>query len=251
MKLEHPISGVTWGITMKSMDRPENNNMALHTCMNPQDVLSNRQYLADELGVTLDQFVLANQTHSKNFYEVTSQDKGKGAFSTETAIADTDALFTYESNIVIGAFTADCVPMIFWSTSSPLIGSVHSGWQGTVKEIVPALLSHLKTEKQEDLSTLHVVIGPALSQEKFEVDADVAEKYKNLGYVDEWISYKEQTNKFHIDNAETVRQQCLRAGIKPEHIHVSPVCTFQSDQGFSYRQNKQDGRHLGFIFRQN
>ncbi|MFC4355449.1 peptidoglycan editing factor PgeF [Chryseomicrobium palamuruense] len=251
MKLEHPITGVTWGITMKSHERPENNNMALHTCENPEDILANREVLAQELGVPLDQFVLANQTHSDHCHEVTAADQGRGAFSVDTAIPDTDALFTYEPDLVLGTFTADCVPMLFWSTSSQVIGSVHSGWQGTVKEIVPKLLVHLKEEKKEELSNVHVVLGPALSQEKFEVDADVAEKYKVLGYADEWIVYKEETNKYHIDNAQTVRAQCLRAGILPEHIHVSPVCTFQAADGFSYRQNKQDGRHLGFIFRHN
>lgn len=249
MKLEHPIPGVTWGITMKSPDRPENNNMALHTCLNLADILDNRKQLAQELDVPLDQFVLANQTHSDHYHEVTASDAGKGAFSADTAILDTDALFTYEPNLVLGAFTADCVPMIFWSASSHLIGAVHSGWQGTVKEVVPKLLSHLKEEKKENMADLHVVLGPALSQKKFEVDGDVAEKYKQLGYADHLITYKEETNKYHIDNAQTVREQCLRAGVLPEHIHVSPVCTFEAADGFSYRQYKQDGRHLGFILR--
>lgn len=246
---QQPASTITFGISLKNPDRPENNNMALHSCENPEAVVENRKRLAEELGVSLDQFVLAQQTHSNHFYHVTSKDKGRGAWTTEDAISDTDALFTYEPNIVLGAFTADCVPLLFWSEQSHLIASVHSGWQGTVKEIVPALLLHLKDQHGEDLSSVHAFIGPALSEEKFEVDSDVAELYKQLGYADAFIRFKEETGKYHIDNALTVREQCIRAGIRPDFIDHSTVCTYQSPDGFSYRQNKKDGRHLVFILR--
>lgn len=246
---KQPTRDITFGVTLKDSSRPEQNNMALHSCENKTDVIENREALAQQLGVTLNQFVLATQTHSPHFHEVTGDDKGKGAYSTENAIPDTDALFTYEQDIVLGTFTADCVPMLFWSTSTSLIGSVHSGWQGTVKEIVPKLLTHLKEVKGEDMSTLHVYVGPALSQVKFEVDQDVADRYKKLGYAEAFIYFNSATAKFHIDNALTVKEQCLLGGISPEHIHLSDICTFQSDEGFSYRQHKKDGRHLGFIIR--
>lgn len=247
--LLNSTENVTAGMTWRDSNRSESNNMALHSCQSEEAVLANREHLARELGVPLHRFVLANQTHSDHFYEVTNKDLGKGTLSAETAIRDTDALFTYEQSIVLGAFTADCVPLLLWSSKSTLVAAVHSGWQGTVKEIVPKLLHFLQNEKNEDPLSLHVYIGPALSEQRFEVDADVADRYKQLGYADPFIRYEDKTGKFHIDNILTVKEQCLRAGIPGDNITYSSTCTFTSEHGFSYRQDRQSGRHLGFIYR--
>lgn len=245
----HPTAQLTAGLTLRDETRPESNNIALHSCVSTDAVLENRHQLAAELGVPLSQFVLANQTHSATFYEVTKEDWGRGTTSLDTAIPDTDALFSYEFNTVLGVFTADCVPLLLWSEQTGLIAAVHSGWQGTVKEIVPKLLTHLIEEKGEDPTHLHAYIGHCLSQERFEVDADVAQKYQALGYADDLIMFRQETGKYHIDNEATVKKQCLLAGMLETHIEQSKICTFTSEQGFSYRQDKQAGRHLGFIFR--
>ncbi|AQQ54866.1 peptidoglycan editing factor PgeF [Planococcus lenghuensis] len=237
------------GMTMKDEAAPEANNMALHACTAPERVTENRRKLATSLGSELNDFVLANQTHSANFHRVTSQDKGKGAIDTEQALADTDALYTYEPDLLLGSFTADCVPVMFYSKTSSLTGVIHSGWQGTVKEITLKLFDHLRINEQIDPADIHIQIGAALSQEKFEVDEDVYVKYKNLGYADDFMYYNDQTGKYHIDNQLTVKKQCELAGIPAGQIAVDRTCTFTDPSGFSYRQDKQSGRHLCFIKR--
>lgn len=239
------------GTTMKDDSEPENNNMALHACETPELILSNREKLAATLQCGLNDFVCANQTHSASFHKVTLADKGRGADRTDTAIVDTDALYTYEPNLVLSSFTADCVPVIFHNERTGLIGVIHSGWQGTIKEISLKLLEHLKQVEQCDLRDVHVQIGAALSQEKFEVDEDVYLKFIALGYADEFMYYNEESNKYHIDNQQTVKKQCELAGIPASHIKIDPTCTYVSPDGFSYRQDKKSGRHLSFIMRKN
>ncbi|KGR86765.1 peptidoglycan editing factor PgeF [Lysinibacillus odysseyi] len=237
------------GTTMKEEASAEVNNMALHVCETPDAVLHNRARLAGELGCVPADFVCAVQTHSANFYKVTEADRGKGAFTMEDAIADTDALYTYETGIVLTSFSADCVPVLLYNDKSGVIGAIHSGWQGTVKEVTPKLLHQLIIEEENDPSSFHVYIGPALSQEKFEVDRDVYEKFKALGYADEFIYYKEETNKYHIDNQKTVKKQCELAGIPSSHIIIDPTCTYLDNRGFSYREDKGCGRHMSFIMK--
>ena len=41
--------------------------------------------------------------------------KGLGSYQSDTAIADTDALYTYEPNLLLCSFTVDCVPVIFYN----------------------------------------------------------------------------------------------------------------------------------------
>ncbi len=237
------------GMTMKDKAELENNNMALHACENPNYIIENRKKLAASLHCELDDFVLANQTHSPNFHRVTVDDKGRGANRMDTAIADTDALYTYEPNLVLCSFTADCVPVIFYNEVNGLIGVIHSGWQGTVKEITLKLFEHLVQVEHCNPSDVHVQIGAALSQEKFEVDEDVYLKFKDLGYADDFINYNDQTHKYHIDNQLTVKKQCELVGIPAEQIMIDRTCTYVSLDGFSYREDKQSGRHLSFVIK--
>lgn len=237
------------GTTMKDLTAWEENNMALHICQNPTHILENREKLADQLNCSLKDFVCAQQTHSANFHKVTAADKGHGAESLKTAIKETDALYTFEPNLLLCSFTADCVPVIFYNETNGLIGVIHSGWQGTIKEITLKLFEHLTIYEQCNPADFHVQIGTALSQEKFEVDEDVYTKFKNLGYADDFMYYKKETGKYHIDNQLTVQKQCELAGIPLEQISIDRTCTFLNPDGFSYREDRNTGRHLSFIMR--
>lgn len=237
------------GTTLKDDLEPEQNNMALHVCENPEDILENRLRLASSLNCALQDFVCANQTHSANVHHVIVEDRGKGAQSTQDAIANTDALYTYEPNTLLCTFTADCVPVIFYNGVTGLTGVIHSGWQGTVKEITLKVFEQLIEKEQCNPKDLQVLLGPAISQEKFEVDKDVYVKFKNLGYADDYMFFKEETNKYHINNQQTVKRQCELVGIPSENILIDSTCTFKSPEGFSYRQDKKSGRHLSFILR--
>ncbi|MFJ8237457.1 peptidoglycan editing factor PgeF [Ureibacillus sp. NPDC094379] len=237
------------GITLKDDNESEQNNMALHVCESVEQVLENRQRLATSLNCGLDSFVCANQTHSANVHHVLLADKGRGARNTENAILNTDALFTYEPEIVLCTFTADCVPVTFYHEQKGLIGVIHSGWQGTVKEITLKVFQQLKEVEKCDPKYFHVHLGRALSQEKFEVDVDVYEKFQNLGYAEDFMYFNDDTNKYHIDNQLTVKKQCELAGVPSENITIDQTCTFLSSDGFSYRQDKKSGRHMSFIMK--
>ncbi|QBP40153.1 peptidoglycan editing factor PgeF [Paenisporosarcina antarctica] len=237
------------GMTIKDNAEHENNNMALHACENPDHIVENRKKLAAYLHCELDDFVCTDQTHSSNFHRVTLDDKGQGAFRKDTAIANTDALYTFESNVLLCSFAADCVPVIFYNEVNGIIGVIHSGWQGTVKEISLQLFEHLKQVEQCNPNDFQVQIGAALSQEKFEVDEGVYIKFKDLGYADDFMYYNDQTRKYHIDNQQTVKKQCELAGIPAEQITIDHTCTYVSPDGFSYRQDKKSGRHLSFIMK--
>ena len=66
---------------------------------------------------------------------------------------------------------------------------------------------------------------------------------------DDFIGFNDQTHKYHIDNQLTVKKQCELAGIPAEQIVIDRTCTYNSPDGFSYRQDKQSGRHLCYILR--
>lgn len=241
-------SGIVAGITLKDEKEPESNNMALHACFDPAHVLANRRKLSSVLCCDPGLFVCSHQTHSSNFHKVTAADIGRGAFDPHTAIPDVDALYTFEPELVLCCFTADCVPVLFYNRVAGLVGVIHSGWKGTIKEITLKLFQHLIKYEHCNAADFYVQIGPAISSERFEVDCDVYWQFKNLGYADRCISYNAVTGKYHIDNQQTVKIQCELAGIPETQISIDSTCTYQSPGGFSYRRDPKCGRHMSFIF---
>ena len=201
------------GITLKDDSEKEYNNMALHACQSIDAVLENRLKLAASLQCSLDNFVCATQTHSANLHKVTTIDCGRGSSHTTTSIPATDALYTTEQNLLLCSFSADCVPVILYSEQAGIASVIHSGWQGTTKEITLKTVLHLLNVEHCHPHDLNVIIGPALSQEKFEVDKDVYDKFLNLGYANDFMYFNTQTTKYHIDNQLTVKKQCELAGI--------------------------------------
>jgi len=237
------------GITLKDSQEAENNNMALHACLHEKDIVKNREIFASSLGLSLNHLVCLQQTHSSNFYKVELTDKGRGAHNMATAIQNTDAAYTYEPNLLLCCFTADCVPLTFYNKTTSLIGVIHSGWQGTVKEITRKVFSYLINYENCPPEDFYVYIGRALSQEKFEVDEDVAMQYKALGYGQEWITYSSLKKKYLIDNQQVVIKQCELTGIPFHQIRTDTTCTLKDKESFSYRQDKSCGRHLSFIMK--
>lgn len=235
------------GMTLRDETEPENSNMALHVCKNPDDVIGNRKKLADYLNCSPDDFVCVNQTHGTNFYKATADDRGRGAYDAGTAIERTDAVYTCESGLLLCCFTADCVPVIFYNEQ--IAGVIHSGWLGTVNKITPKVLAHLINHEKCIPSDFHIYIGKAISQDRFEVDEDVFLRFKELGYADDHIIYNSRAAKYHIDNQLVVKKQCEMAGIPADRIYVDRTCTYEDPAGFSYRRNKECGRHMSFIIK--
>ncbi len=241
---------ITAGTTLKDPNQALNGNLALHTGENPTQVVANRQTLADALQVDADQFVFANQTHSKKAYRVKAWDRGRGSLSTEDAVDDVDALYTYESDVVVGVFTADCVPVIFYDEDIGLIGAIHSGWKGTVQDIVSATFAQIKNENPDIyMGNIKVILGPSIAQKSFEVDKDVADQFKALGYADDFIQWDDGHGKYLVDNQATVAEQLKRVGILADNIRLSDQDTLAMVDGFSYRLDKTPGRHFNFITR--
>ncbi|QOX65216.1 peptidoglycan editing factor PgeF [Anoxybacterium hadale] len=251
MKTEYWLNNkrIVAGMTFAADSEPERNNMALHVCRDQEAVLANRRKLAEEVGCSLDNFVCTNQTHSANIRRVGAGERGRGSMRADTAIADTDALYTYEPGLLLCCFTADCVPVILYHEKTGLIGTIHSGWQGTVKEITPKFLERIKKQENCNLDELSVFIGASLSADRFEVDEDVSLQFSQLEYANDLISYHRERRKYHIDNQLTVKRQCELAGVNPERIFIDRTCTYEAKDCFSYREDKACGRHLSFILR--
>lgn len=94
-------------------------------------------------------------------------------------------------------------------------------------------------------------IAPSISQESFEVGKEVVEAFRNTGVEMNCIMQRKPvTGKAHIDLWEANRIQLLNAGLLPENIEVSGICTYTNHSDFfSARQlGIKSGRILSGIF---
>ena len=199
-------------------------NLALHVQDNEKNVLANRQIYANKINMDLNKFVYTNQTHSDNFYEVTSKDCKKGTTTIDDAINNVDAIYTFENEIVLNLFYADCTPVYFYSEIDNLVGIIHAGWQGSVKEITYKTLRHIIKNHSIDPSNLHVIIGPSIAAHNFEVEHDVIAKldHTELDYTT-CITKKNET-KNNLDVKKMNQIQALALNINSTTSARTPFC---------------------------
>lgn len=221
-------------------------NLAFHVNDQLADVLTNRQIYAEKINMDLNRAVFCQQTHSTNFKLVTHQDARCGSFDFESGINNCDALYTFEKNLFLNGYYADCTPVYFYSTEKNLIGIIHAGWQGTVKQITKKTLKHIIEKHNIKPDEISVVIGPSIGYEHFEVRKDVINLVLKMdNYKD---CYKKINDQQYIVDVKRLNYlQCQDLGIT--NIKVSKIDTFSDDEMFSYRKNNKCGRMCATIVR--
>ncbi len=235
-----------------STDAYASNNLALHVGDDTDNVIANRKLYADKINQPLDNFVFSNQTHSVNVHEVSLADLGKGSLTTDTAIDDCDGLYTFDNNIVINAFVADCTPVYLIDPTVNLICVIHAGWQGTVKSIVFKAINDICQKHNLDPKNFQMLIGPSIAKNSFEVEQDVIDLVNQMTYLDYTSCYTKINDvKYHLDVKMLNYLQGIAAGLNPDNISVTSIDTFTDENLFSYRQNNQTGRMCASIYQTN
>lgn len=211
-----------------------------------ENVVRNREILADKLNFPLESWVFSEQTHKTNIKIIQHRDKGKGATSLENRIKDTDGFITKEKGVLCTALFADCAPLFFFDPITKYIGIAHAGWQGTVNNIAKEMVYAL-TKLGVNPNTLLVAIGPCISQENYEVDSSVIKHVEKSVYKNTIISTGE--NRFLLDLKQLNVENLLQSGILRNNIDITNYCTYnEEDLFFSHRRDVGGtGRMLGYI----
>ncbi len=238
------------GTVLRDNQQVEDFNLALHTSLNEKDVIANRKTFMNELHHDLNQCVFMNQTHSANIHHVTKQDIGAGCYSTKDAIFDCDAIYTREKNILLGCFTADCVPILLYDKEQGIIAAIHSGWQGSVKQILKKMIHTLLYDEDSELKDIYAYIGPSIDFFSYEIGQDVVNEIKKTGMNTDTFLLKNKNGKYLFDNKRMNYQMLIESGVPDLNIFVCDNDTYtNNDDFFSYRRNKDSGRNMTFILR--
>ena len=209
-------------------------------------VRENYRRLASALDVDYDKFVFTDQTHTTNVRKVTAEDAGNG-LTREREFHDTDGLITDVPGLVLSTFYADCVPLYFVDPVHCAIGLSHSGWRGTVNRMGKATIEAMRREYGSRPEELRCAIGPSICQDCYEVSGDVAMEFEQTfaGHEREIILAKEN-GKYQLDLWKANEIVLLDAGVLPEHLEITDICTCcNPDLLFSHRASHGKRGNLG------
>ena len=168
-----------------------------------------------------------------------------------TATTEADALWaTREDRLVCGVMTADCVPVLL-ADDGNVCAAVHSGWRGTVDDVVGATVTTLR-EAGARVDRLRAAIGPCIGLDAFEVGEEVAEPFERLAAEFSQTApfvVRKGYEKPHVDLVAVVRAQLSRAGLSPDAVERVGGCTHdEPTRYFSYRRDgATTGQQLSFI----
>lgn len=141
-----------------------------------------------------------------------------------------DALVSREKGLTLAISTADCYPLLFHDPVHQIIGVAHAGWRGTLARIAERTI-HAMIELGADPSTIHVAIGPGISQPNYEVSQNVIEQFRSSGFPPTI-----HDNRL-LNLAEANRFVLLQAGISLGNIDMLNRCSTEKDF-FSYRRDR-------------
>lgn len=195
-------------------------NLSLSRGDSPEAVEENTKRIARAIGVEKEKMVYTQQTHTTNVAVVSGKDAG-------STLKETDGLVTNSPGICLVTFYADCVPLYFVDPVRRAIGLSHSGWRGTVGKMAAATVEKMKEcfgTRPEDIIA---AVGPSICQDCYEVSEDVTSRFKETFREEDWkdLFYKKENGKFQLDLWKANEINLQEAGVLPEHIAVTNVCT--------------------------
>lgn len=217
---------------------------------NPDAVLENYRRMAAALNMRVEDMVLSDQTHTTNVRVITEEDRGKGILKPQD-YSDVDGMITNVPGIVLVTSYADCVPLYFVDPVRKAIGLSHSGWKGTVGHIGQKTVWKMHEVYGSEPKDIVAAIGPSICQSCYEVSDDVAEAFRANFTADEAadILLDKGNGKYQLDLWKANWYVLTDAGILPEHLSVTDLCTAcHSDLLWSHRKtNGQRGGLSAFL----
>ncbi len=216
----------------------------------PDAVMENYRRMAAALNMRVEDMVLSDQTHTTNVRVITEEDRGKGILKPQD-YSDVDGMITNVPGIVLVTSYADCVPLYFVDPVRKAIGLSHSGWKGTVGHIGQKTVWKMHEIYGSEPKDIVAAIGPSICQSCYEVSDDVAEAFRANFTADEAadILLDKGNGKYQLDLWKANWYVLTDAGILPEHLSVTDLCTAcHPDLLWSHRKtNGQRGGLSAFL----
>ncbi len=202
----------------------------------------------------------ARQVHGIQVRSVSSSEVNE--FKEPLFVGEADALLCQDRQLALEVRTADCMPILGYSTRSAEIIAIHAGWKGFVSGIFGESSAILK-QKGLQLSEMIWFLGPHLMAQSFCVKGDVLEQFhhqfgksfKAYGpggwIVKQAVDTKDGQMRYWIDLALILEAKVREQGGKLFQIRADTLGSTGLDTGESWNSHrggaKAEERNLSFI----
>jgi YfiH family protein len=171
-------------------------------------------------------------------------------------LGEGDALLENTPGSVVAIRTADCLPILLVDDRHRAVAAVHAGWRGTVAGIAQRAVEAMCAQFGSLAGDLHAAIGPGIGQCCYEVGPEVAAQFGRQGAEaceaagestvgPEVAAQFGRQGRAHVDLGEANRRQLMDAGVTPERIYASNLCTMcRSEEFHSFRRDKEAAGRL-------
>lgn len=235
-----PAEGVIAGTTTRVGGASEGPyaslNLGLHVGDSPTAVNENRRRLASAVRFPSAPRWL-NQVHGSDVFIADGS-------APDSAPPQADSIVSPTGRDVIAIMTADCLPVLLYSSTHGELAAIHCGWRSLAAGIIAETVAAMSSAANDLIAWL----GPRISQPAFEVGDEVRDIFL-AGVEDSINCFDENENdRWQADLAGLARRYLAGAGIN--NVYDCKLCTYR-DRGrfFSHRRDGQCGRMATFAFR--
>ncbi|MCF8462465.1 MAG: peptidoglycan editing factor PgeF [Rickettsiaceae bacterium] len=173
--------------------------------------------------------LLLKQVHSPKIII----DDGRDSY----ANIEADGIITTASNIAIGVLTADCVPVLITNSKGDFIASLHCGWRGTAAGIIKEFSTILE-RNFPFIDNLYAIIGPAISQRRYEVSKELYNIFCNIdNSYDDLFLKTDSKDSFYFDLPSLVEIELRKIGITTLTSTIRK-CSYDNPECFSWRRSR-------------
>lgn len=183
-------------------------------------VQANRRLVKEQLGVKV--LLSARQVHGEDIYLLANPAEE------DIEVDGFDALITREPNVGLVIQHADCQAVLLYDPVREAIGTIHSGWRGSVANLVGKTVARMNREFGTDPANLQAVISPSLGP--------CCAEFVNYAHELPVEFHRFMDERRHFDFWRISRMQLLACGLREDGITLPTVCTSCSPDYFSYRR---------------
>jgi len=202
----------------------------------PDHVRENYRRFFAAIGADGKRLAMASQVHGGVVRCITTADvKGDPYDRTDY---EADGLMTDLPGVALIIYSADCIPILFYDPVRRVVAAVHAGWRGTAAGIAAAAVERMGDVFGCRPADILAAVGPGIGPDCFETHEDVPNAMTAAlsTAVLRHIAIKEN-GKFAVDLKNINAMRLEQAGLDPDHIAVSRVCTCCSpDKFWSHRR---------------
>ncbi|HBF89491.1 MAG TPA: peptidoglycan editing factor PgeF [Bacteroidales bacterium] len=205
----------------------------------PENVLKNREILAEATDIILSRFIFAKQSSEDKVVSITEKHLHKDKINVHSDLIGVDAMITNKKGLCLTILTADCVPVLLYDSVKKVIGISHAGWRGTALNITQKTAQQMHKEFACKYEDLVVGIGPSIGPSTYEVGTEVINEFqKNIVY-HEKILKPAPNEKAMLNLWKANKIQLMELGVKENNIEIAEICTYsESGKFFSARKTK-------------